>query len=43
MAIRNHVKNGRAKPIIASAGYTGKTRTYGKGGNTKRKPSSKKK
>lgn len=35
MAINNHVKNKRPKPMIASAGYTGRTRTYGKGGKTK--------
>lgn len=37
MAVNNHVKTKRPKPMIAPAGYTGRLRTYSKGGKTKTK------
>ena len=37
MAVKNHIRNRRPKPMIAAAGYTGRTRTYSKGGKTKTK------
>jgi hypothetical protein len=37
MAIKNHIRDRRPKPMIAAAGYTGRTRTYSKGGKTKTK------
>lgn len=30
MAIKNHIRDRRPKPMIAAAGYTGRTRTYSK-------------